>query len=151
MNRIQFPDFTLAGLQLEQPTTNANGQSMKDCGQLWEKFTKGSVASKISERFSDTIYAVYFNYSGAHDDPYYYFIGYQVPEATVSSPGISILHVPGGKYKKITAKGKIPECITKAWMSIWNSKIPRAYITDFEVYDERSLDLENAEVDIYLS
>lgn len=151
MNRIQFPDFTLAGLQLEQPTTNANGQSMKDCGRLWERFVKESIASKITEKFSDTIYAVYFNYSGDHNKPYYYFIGCQVPEDTKPSDEISILHVPGGRYKKITTKGKIPDCITKAWINIWNSNIPRAYIVDFEVYDERSLEFENAEVDIFLS
>jgi predicted transcriptional regulator YdeE len=57
----------------------------------------------------------------------------------------------GGTYQKIIAKGKIPYCITDAWNDIWNSDIERAYKTDFEVYDARSKDWSNGEVDIYVS
>ena len=74
-----------------------------------------SIASRIEEKFSDVIYAVYFNYSGDHNDPYHYFIGCQVPEATSPAPGLSILNVAGAYYTKITAKGKMPDCETVGW------------------------------------
>lgn len=45
----------------------------------------------------------------------------------------------------------MPACIGKAWQEIWNSDIKRAYQADFEVYDERSADWNDAEVDIYIS
>jgi predicted transcriptional regulator YdeE len=149
--KIRLPDFTLAGIQLEHPTQNANGQSMKDCGYLWERFMKESISSRIDDKFSDVIYAVYFNYSGDHNEPYHYFIGCQVPEATRPAAGLSILNIAGTYYTKITAKGKMPDCVANAWKNIWKSKLPRAYIADFEVYDERASDWENAEVDIFLS
>jgi predicted transcriptional regulator YdeE len=149
--KIQLPDFTLAGIQLEHPTRNAHGQSMADCGSLWERFMKESIALKIPEKFSETIYAVYFNYSGDHNDPYNYFIGCQVPEATTAKDGLSVINVPAARYTKFIAKGKIPDCIASTWNNIWKSKIQRAYIADFEVYDERSSDWESGEVDIFLS
>jgi len=149
--KIQLPDFTLAGIQLEEPTRNANEQSMKDCGKLWDRFMKEAIALRIIDKFSETIYAVYFNYSGDHNDPYYYFIGCQVPEATKPEEGLSILNIPARRYRKITAKGKMPDCVAKAWMDIWKSNMERGYIADFEVYDERSKDWDNAEVDIFLS
>ena len=112
---------------------------------------KESIASRIEDKFSDVIYAVYYNYSGDHNDPYHYFIGCQVPEATTVEDGLSILNVPAARYTRVTAKGKMPDCVATAWMKIWKSKMPRAYIADFEVYDERARDWENAEVDIFLS
>ena len=112
---------------------------------------KESIASRIEEKFSDVIYAVYYNYSGDHNDPYQYFIGCQVPEATTVEDGLSMLTVPAARYTRVTAKGKMPDCVATAWMKIWNSKMPRAYIADFEVYDERASNWENVEVDIFLS
>ena len=149
--KIHLPDFTLAGIQLDHPTLNANGQSMKDCGYLWERFTKESIASRIDEKFSDVIYAVYYNYSGDHNDPYHYFLGCQVPESTVAGEGLSILNIAGAHYTRITARGKMPDCVANAWTKIWKSKMQRAYIADFEVYDERASNWENVEVDIFLS
>ena len=49
------------------------------------------------------------------------------------------------------AKGKMPDCISNSWKDIWDSKIERAYKYDFEVYDERSKDWNNATVDIFVS
>jgi len=61
------------------------------------------------------------------------------------------LTIPKREFNKITAKGKMPHCIINAWKKIWTSGIQRAYNVDFEVYDERSQDWSDAEIDIYLS
>ncbi|HSB94433.1 MAG TPA: effector binding domain-containing protein, partial [Flavitalea sp.] len=135
----------------EHPTQNANEQSMKDCGELWERFMKESIASKIEQKFSDAIYAVYYNYSGDHNDPYNFFIGCQVPEASTTQHGLVILNIAAARYTRFTAKGKMPDCVANTWRNIWKSKMPRAYIADFEVYDERASNWENVEVDIFLS
>lgn len=61
------------------------------------------------------------------------------------------LVIPSGTYTKKVAKGKMPDCITETWKEIWASDLPRAYKTDFEVYDERSQNWNEAEVDIKIS
>ena len=45
----------------------------------------------------------------------------------------------------------MPGCVIDAWKGVWISNIPRSYKMDFEIYDERSQDWSNAEVEIYLS
>ena len=59
--------------------------------------------------------------------------------------------IPTGMYQQITAKGKIPDCIINVWQTIWSADINRAYQADFEVYDARSKDWNNAEVEVFLS
>ncbi|MEX0648600.1 MAG: GyrI-like domain-containing protein [Balneolaceae bacterium] len=141
----------LIGLALEHKTINENGQSGIDCGNLWTKFTTESCAEKIPEKLSDNIFAVYHEYEGDHTQPFSYFIGCKVPAGTTAPSGMDSLIIPGGSYQKLTAKGKMPDCIATTWKEIWKSDLPRAYRADFEIYDERSHDWSNAEVDIYLS
>ena len=45
----------------------------------------------------------------------------------------------------------MPACITDAWKSIWSSDLKREFEYDFEVYDDRSQDWSNTEVDIFVS
>jgi predicted transcriptional regulator YdeE len=70
---------------------------------------------------------------------------------TEAPQGMNKLLVPGQSYSKVIAKGKMPDCVANSWKDIWSSKIDRAYKHDFEVYDERSKDWSNAEVEIFVS
>jgi predicted transcriptional regulator YdeE len=42
-------------------------------------------------------------------------------------------------------------CISTAWEKIWDSDVNRKFGFDFEIYDERSHDWNNAEVAILIS
>jgi predicted transcriptional regulator YdeE len=141
----------LIGLALPFKTTNENWQSATDCGNLWEQFKDEECVAKIPGRLSDDVIAVYHSYDGDHTNPYSYFIGCRVMPGTSVPEGMDRFVIPAGSYEKRTAKGEIPDCIGRAWMDIWNSGIKRAYQVDFEVYDARSADWANGEVDIYLS
>lgn len=141
----------LAGIALPFKTINKNGQSMKDGGDLWTRFEKEKIADKIPNKLSNDVIAVYYEYEGDHTKPFSYFIGCKVKRGTDVPKGLDTLTIPAGNYQKITAKGEMPDCIANKWREIWQSDILRAYKTDFEVYDERSRDWSDAEVDIYLS
>lgn len=141
----------LIGLALQGKTSNKNGQSNIDCGRLWQKFEKENYSNKIPHKSGDEIFAVYHSYDDDHTQPFSYFIGHKVSPGTQVPEGLDSLTIPQGALKKITAKGKMPDCIINSWQEIWNSDIPRAYSVDFEVYDQRSKDWKNAEVDIYIS
>ena len=151
MQKINYPDIHLIGLALTKKTTNKNGQSNIDCGKLWQEFEAKNIAYKIHEKLSDEVFAVYHNYEGDHTQPFSYFIGCKVPKDTKIPDGMQALTIPAGRFDKRTAKGKMPDCIAEAWKEIWNSDLKRAYQADFEVYDERSKDWNDGEVDIYLS
>lgn len=151
MERISIKTFTIAGLSLKAPTTNTNGQSAIDCRHLWETFKNGGYAENIPGKLGDEIYGVYYKYDGDSTKPFSYFVGVRVKPGTEIELPLSTLEVPGGSYIKTTSKGKMPKCVTETWTTIWKENYPRTYIVDFEVYDERSHDWNDAEVDVYLS
>jgi len=151
MNTVELEEIRLVGLALKGKTTNINGQSSIDCGNLWQEFERGKYAEIISNKLSDDVLAVYHQYEGDHTQPFSYFIGCKVKGDAETPPGLQNLTIPKGTYQKIDAKGKMPDCVINAWKEVWVSDIPRSYEMDFEVYDERSKDWSNAEVDIYLS
>ena len=151
MDKIKISSFKLIGLKLEKKTTNEGGQSGIDCGNLWQKFEKENFLERIPNKLGDDIYAVYFDYEGDHTQPFSYFIGCKVKSDAPVPPGLDTLTIAHGTFHKIDAKGKMPDCIVNAWKEVWDSKIPRSYEMDFEVYDERSKDWSNATVELYLS
>jgi predicted transcriptional regulator YdeE len=94
---------------------------------------------------------VYFEYEGDHTKPFSYFIGCKVDIDAKTPKGLDSIIIPAGYYSKVVSKGKMPDCLIDSWKAIWLSANERAYKFDFEIYDERSRDWNNAEVDIYLS
>lgn len=151
MNKIELEETKLIGLALRTKTTNEMGQSGIDCGNLWQKFEKENYVDKIPNKLSDEILAVYYQYEGDHTKPFAYFIGCKVRNDTEVPQGLESLIIPKGTFQKINSKGKMPDCVANTWKEIWSSNIPRAYQADFEVYDERSKDWNNAEVDFFVS
>lgn len=151
MDKIEIKGFKLIGLALKTKTTNENRQSAIDCGNFWQKFETGNYAEKIPGKLSNEIFAVYHSYEGDYTKPYSYFIGCKVKNDTEVPPGMDSLIIPAGQYEKFIAKGIMPDCVAETWKEIWRSNISRAYHPDFEVYDERSKDWNNAEVEIFIS
>lgn len=151
MEKITKPGFKLVGIQLERKTTNANGQANLDCGILWQRFEKEQIPTKIPGAMHKEVYAVYFDYDGDHTAPFAYFIGCKVAPDTEVPDGLQSITIPDQEYFKFVAKGKMPDCIGVVWKEIWESDLPRRYGYDFEVYDERSSDWENAQVDVFIS
>ena len=51
-------------------------------------------------------------------------------------------------------KGPLPKVVPGAWQRIWKledeKKLQRIYKTDFEIYDQRSQDPQNAQADLYV-
>jgi predicted transcriptional regulator YdeE len=151
MEKLTAGGFKLIGLQLDRKTYNANGQSGRDCGFLWQKFESENFYSRIPGKLSNEIFAVYFDYEGDHTQPYSYFIGCQVDRSSKVPDGMSDIYIPEGNYSRLIAKGKMPDCVAGKWKEIWQSATDRQYSYDFEVYGEESKDWNNATVDILIS
>ena len=148
---MEVQEFELIGLSLPNKTSNLNQQSMIDCGNLWQRFETENIAAEIPNKLGEELYAVYHDYDGDYTQPYAYFIGCKVAKGKLAPEGLSKLIIPKNNYQRIVAKGKMPDCVAEAWVSIWNTDLPRAYAPDFEIYDEQSKDWSNATVSIYLS
>ena len=106
---------------------------------------------------SDTkkTFCVYTEYQNDLNGEYTYFIGSEVASFDgVDNSVFKTLIIPEQQYIKFTSeKGQMPDICIKLWKKIWSDidlNAKRAYVADFEVYDERSFDTNNAELDIYI-
>lgn len=151
MEKIEKTEFKLIGLKLEHKTSNEDGKSSIDCGNLWQKFEIENFANSIPDKLSDAIYAVYYEYEGDYTKPFSYFIGCKVKIDAPVPQGMDNLLIPAGSFTKVIAKGKMPECVANSWKYIWNLNTDLAYKYDFEIYDDRSKDWSDAEVEIFVS
>lgn len=150
MEKQTLGSFPVIGIAVR--TSNADGHAAKDIPELWAKFWASDVAAKIPGITGKAIYSIYTAYEGDYTQPYTTLIGYKVENLDHIPEGFTGLVIEGGPYCKCTAKGKLSDGIVfNAWTAIWNTEIPRAYTADFEVYDERSQNPDEAEVDIYLA
>jgi len=142
--------FSVIGISVR--TTNENGQASQDIPALWGKFMSEGILEKIPNKIDNTLYCIYTDYEKDHTKPYTTILGCKVenlnniPEEMVSKT------FEEANYEKFVAKGNLMQgAVFSEWTKIWNSGIERAFTADFEVYDNKSNDPENAVVDIFIA
>lgn len=141
--------FYIAGIAVR--TTNENGQATRDIPALWSRFFSDQVMAAIKDRMSDALYCVYTDYEGDFTKPYTTILGCRVKDLTQIPAGLTGKCIEGGTYTTFVAKGKLAEQIVyKEWSAIWNSDLPRSYVSDFEIYGEKANDPDAAEVPIFI-
>lgn len=148
--KVERDTIHLIGIALKESTTNQNGQSSIDCGNLWQQFEKVDL-SRVPSKLDNDVYAVYHQYDSDHTEHFHYFIGCRVESISEIPESLTSLTIPKGSFFKKVAKGKMPNCIADTWREIWNSNLSRNYQFDFEVYGEKSKNWSDAEVEIYIS
>lgn len=141
--------FYVVGISLR--TTNQNNQSQKDIGELWGRFMKENIGSKIKNKLSEDTYCVYTDYESDANGKYTTVLGYKVKSLDSIPAGMTDITIPACKYQVYTSKGKLPDCVVSTWMNIWKTNIARKYASDFDVYGAKAADQNNAEVETYLS
>lgn len=152
---IEETGFTVVGIASR--TTNAKEMSGKGViAQQWDRFMKEGLLSKIPKKVDSNILAVYTDYESDANGAYTFMIGARVSSADDVPPGMVAKKVPAGRYAVFTSeKGFVGKVVPETWSRIWavSKSAPggsRAYQADFEVYDQRAADPQNAQVDIYV-
>lgn len=150
MKEMQIESFDVVGIKVR---TANDGSAGKDLPMLWGKFMGEQLKDKIPNKINDSIYCLYTNYDGDHTEPYDAILGCRVSSIEDIPEGMVVHNIESTNGAKFTAKGSLikGEAVINTWFEIWKSGLDRTFTTDFEVYDERSSDIENAEVDIYIS
>ena len=147
---MEFTDFSIIGISVR--TTNENGQAIKDIGPLWERFLSENLIEKIPNKVDPTVYSVYTDYESDYTKPYTVILGCKVSSLDDIPEGMVGRVIPGGKFTQFTAKGDLNQGIVYSeWLNIWNTKLNRKYTADFEVYGQKALNPEDAEVDIFIA
>lgn len=153
---VEQPEFSIIGIQVR--TSNAKettGQG--DIPKQWSKFYKEGIANKIPNKLDPTIYAVYTNYASDYNGAYDFIIGMKVSDISDVPPGMVAKKIPSGRFAIITsAKGPVEQVVPQAWQRVYSLDAgkqlagTRAYGGDFEMYDQRSLNPQDAQVDLYI-
>jgi len=115
------------------------------------------LAEQIKDRKNPgTTFCVYTNYESDVNGDYTYFIGEEVTSFEEIGKEFETLTIPVQNYAKFTnQRGPMPTVCIDMWQNIWKMNASdlggeRAYIADFEVYDERSVDHNNVTLAIYI-
>lgn len=124
---------------------------------LWEKYFTEQIMEHIPAklRMGETI-ALYSNYESDQFGEYTFSIGAAVENTTLIPEGMMEISIPSAKYAVFTTEvGPVKDIVMQAWMGIWKwfetANVERTFTGDFEVYDEKCTNPDQAQVDIYIA
>jgi predicted transcriptional regulator YdeE len=154
---ITLPEIKLVGITTRTNLASEMNLATAKIGATVQKYFHNSLPEKIINRKKPgTTYCVYTNYESDFTGDYTYFIGEEVESLNDLLEGFETLVIPIQNYAKFTTEsGPMPAVCINAWQKIWTMSPTefgneRAYIADFEVYDERALDHQNVVLDVYI-
>jgi predicted transcriptional regulator YdeE len=156
--KIQLPELTLVGLTARTNTKSEMNPATSKISSLLDLYWGNQIANTIQHRVNPGVaYSVYTDYESDEHGDYTYFIGEVV--SSLQNQNLSELKtitIPKSDYQKFTTEpGKIPEVVISAWQKIWAMKEndfggKRKYIADFEIYDQKAANPNDAVIDIYI-
>jgi predicted transcriptional regulator YdeE len=153
---VEQPEFSVVGIQVR--TNNAKETTAGGAipGQ-WERFFKEGIADKIPNKVDRAICAVYTGYTSDRNGEYDFIIGMKVSSVSTVPPGMVAKRVPSGRYAVVTSeKGPVAQVVPQAWQRVYSLEDSkqlggaRAYRADFELYDQRSQNPQDSQVDLYI-
>lgn len=150
MQKVEIKPFQLIGIGIR--TSNANGKAAQEIGELWSRFLNEKILEQIPNKVDDTIYSMYTDYEGDHNQPYTAILGCKVSSVQEVPEGFISKSISGGEYVKLTAKGDLTKgLIVKQWSKIWDMNLPRKYSADFELFGEKAQNPLDAEIEFYIA
>ncbi|MFE3574047.1 effector binding domain-containing protein [Lysinibacillus sp. NPDC059133] len=147
--------FQIVGISAR--TSNANEiTAQAKIPQLWTNFYQQDVMGQIANAVNQVTYGLYSDYETDVNGEYSITLGVEVLTADEIPEGMVVKKVPAAKYLVFTSdKGPFEEVVVKAWQDVWawfaSSGVERTYTGDFEMYDERCANPQEAQVDIYIA
>ncbi|MGE7113461.1 zinc ribbon domain-containing protein [Lysinibacillus sp. NPDC047702] len=152
---IERESFQIVGISAQ--TSNANEITPHaKIPSLWSDFYQQDVIGQIKNPVNEVLIGLYSDYETDVNGKYSITLGKEVATTDEAAQGMIVKTVPAAKYLVFTSeKGSMPDIVIKAWQDIWawfaSSDVERAYTGDFERYDERCANPQEAQVDIYIA
>lgn len=147
---MEIEKFHVIGIAVR--TTNENGQSAMDIPKLWGTFFSENLMEQIPNKIDNTLYCLYTDYEKDHTKPYTTILGCRVADLTRIPENMVGKTIGQNTYMRYVAKGNLAQGVVfNEWVKIWNSDLPRAYTTDFEVYGKKAQNADDAEVELFIA
>jgi predicted transcriptional regulator YdeE len=155
-----MPEIKLVGIKTRTNNANIfeqNPANNKIAAAVQKYFHNALMEKIVLRKKPGTTYCVYTDYVNDFNGDYTYFIGEEVTSFDAILPeGFTKLTIPAQNYVKFTnGPGPMPEVCMNMWQKIWQMTPTelsgeRSYNADFEIYDERAMDHNSVELDIYV-
>ena len=155
MNIEQHPGFNVVGLAIR--TNNAaemNGRGK--IGEVWQRLLQQNLAAKIPNKLGVDLIALYTDYETDHTGYYTYLLGVPVSFTEHLPTGLVLKHVPAGRYAVLCSnRGEIKQVVPEIWQRVWGMSPmelggSRSYKVDYEIYDQRAADPDNAQIEVHV-
>jgi len=152
---VEQDGFTVVGISAR--TNNAKEMTADGViGKMWRRLMQEGLLAKIPNKADPNIVAVYTDYASDHNGDYTYLLGARVNSDADVPEGMVAKKVPAEKFAVFTSeKGPAPKVVPELWMKI--NSLPqdavgadRVYRADFEIYDQRAMDPQNLQMDVYI-
>jgi AraC family transcriptional regulator len=144
--------FHVMGIELE--TTTEEGKNFVEIPQFWQQvIQKNQIKNIPKKKQPNTVLGICMDFRAY--GTFSYIIGSEVIHTDDTPDDMVSKKIPDANYAVFTARGKMPDSIQNATKYIYQEWLPESQYRhagspEFELYDERSDDSENAEVDIYI-
>lgn len=153
----KLPEIKLVGITTRTSLAAEMNLTTARIGATVQRYFHENYPEKILQRKKPGVtYCAYTSYESDFTGEYTYFIGESIDSLDILPEGFETLVIPAQRYAKFTTEsGPMPMVCIEAWQKIWKMNPAefegeRAYLADFEVYDERALDHNNVVLDIYV-
>ena len=127
-----------------------------EIGKLWQKVMQGNLAAQIPNRTDSALIVVYSGYASDEKGDFNYLLGARVSSVDQLPVGNDVQKTCARPlHDIITDQGPLVELLQAEWKKIWAMPPEqmggkRAFLTDYEVYDQRSADQKHAQIEIHI-
>lgn len=156
--KVELGSLKLVGLTARTNNKDEMAPEKGKIGPLANHYWRNQVGNNFNHRTNPGVtYCVYTDFESDEHGEYTYFIGEQVDSFDKQDmDDFSTLTIEPSLYQKFTTElGQMPQVVINAWQDIWQMteedfEGKRTYLADFEVYDQRAANPNEAVVDIYI-
>lgn len=152
---ITKPEIKLVGITVRTNNKNERDPATKRIFPNMQKYFQEQMHEQTKNRINqDSMYSAYYDYESDHTGDYTHFFGQEVSSFDDQPAHLEQLTIPAQSYVKYTpSPAPMPQVIFDTWQTVWDDKevdSRRAYNVDFEIYDERSRDMDSATFDLFI-
>jgi predicted transcriptional regulator YdeE len=155
LKNIHEDSFYVAGYEVR--TNNAKEMSGQgEIGKLWQKVMQENLVAQIPNRTDSALMVVYSEYASDEKGDFNYLLGARVSSVEHLPAGMTYRKLVSGPYAVfVTDRGPLVDVLRAEWKEIWAMPPEqmggqRAFLTDYEVYDQRSADQRQAQIEIHI-
>ena len=150
--------ITVIGLETRTRNADEMDPTTARIPAHYQTYFGEGIAARIPHKVDPgTMLSLYSDYESDENGEYSLTLGHEVSGGDDVPEGLSVKTLPSATYAVLTTeRGALPGVVIEAWQRIWRMSPEelggkRTYTGDFELYDERAQNPEDAVVDIYIA